>query len=229
MTGHEAKRVYRVAVLEPLSLMRFGVKMVVDANDSLIWVGYGQSVTSTAEICRTDRPDALLIGSWTDPQWKLCQMFNGMFRDLAVIAIFGLSARNPKSLALARTHGARGLLSVEAEPSRLISAITTVVDHGYYVDPTLGIPTVATGPGSGGEDRPLSMREYEVLQLIAEGRTAEHIASRLGIAPDTVRTHVGHILRKMGARDRAHAVAKAFEMHLLGSAPRDLPCPAMLC
>jgi ATP/maltotriose-dependent transcriptional regulator MalT len=61
----------------------------------------------------------------------------------------------------------------------------------------------------------LSRRELEVLGLIADGRTADAIGHQLGIASTTVRTHTMHILRKLNARDRAHAVACGFNLQLL--------------
>lgn len=55
----------------------------------------------------------------------------------------------------------------------------------------------------------LSERECEVLEQIARGHSIEDISSDLFLSPHTVRTHIKNILRKMGARTRAHAVAMA--------------------
>ena len=63
--------------------------------------------------------------------------------------------------------------------------------------------------------RALSAREREVVRLVAQGRTGPEIADELGIAHDTVRTHVRHAMDKLGARSRAHLVAKAFGEQLL--------------
>ena len=62
---------------------------------------------------------------------------------------------------------------------------------------------------------PLSRREAEILALIANGHTTREIACRLYIEPVTVKTHVGNILRKLGAHDRAHAVAVALRAGVL--------------
>ena len=63
--------------------------------------------------------------------------------------------------------------------------------------------------------RALSAREREIVRLVAEGQTGPEIADELGIAHDTVRTHVRHAMDKLGARSRAHLVAKAFGEQLL--------------
>lgn len=64
----------------------------------------------------------------------------------------------------------------------------------------------------------LSRRQREVLGLIADGLSLGEIAEHLAISPATARTHAGHALRKLGARNRAHAVALAAESGLLAAA-----------
>lgn len=61
----------------------------------------------------------------------------------------------------------------------------------------------------------VSQREVEILALIKEGRTTQHIADSLGLSPFTVKNHVQNILRKLGARTRSHAVAQAINQGLL--------------
>lgn len=86
---------------------------------------------------------------------------------------------------------------------------------GRYINATLEVSVIPMAQKSELRGKPLSEREFEVLQLIADGRTAEQIGRRLGITADTVRTHVHRLLRKLDARDRAHAVALSFQMSLL--------------
>jgi DNA-binding NarL/FixJ family response regulator len=62
--------------------------------------------------------------------------------------------------------------------------------------------------------RPLSPRELAVLASVAEGLTNPEIAAQLGIATDTVKTHVARVLEKLGAKDRTHAVTMALRMGL---------------
>jgi LuxR family maltose regulon positive regulatory protein len=64
---------------------------------------------------------------------------------------------------------------------------------------------------------PLSEREIEVLQLIAEGLTNQEVASRLYLAPSTVKVHTRNIYGKLGAHHRADAVAKARAFGILSS------------
>jgi DNA-binding NarL/FixJ family response regulator len=72
--------------------------------------------------------------------------------------------------------------------------------------------------------RRLTKREYEVLELMAEGLQHDEIGKRLFISPKTVATHVEHILRKLGARGRAQAIAIAYHHRILHLGP----APAVL-
>ena len=69
-------------------------------------------------------------------------------------------------------------------------------------------------PDDRGDGKALSGREREVIGLVALGQTGPEIADELGIAHDTVRTHVRHAMDKLGARSRAHLVAKAMAAEL---------------
>jgi len=81
-----------------------------------------------------------------------------------------------------------------------------------------------TNPEASRLARRLTKREHEVLTLMSEGLQHQEIARRLFISPKTVGTHVEHILRKLGARGRAQAIAIAYHHHIL----RPGPTPAVL-
>ncbi|WP_064750480.1 helix-turn-helix transcriptional regulator [Solirubrobacter soli] len=76
-------------------------------------------------------------------------------------------------------------------------------------------PRFRRAPDSRDGPRVLSAREREVVRLVAQGQTGPEIADELGIAHDTVRTHVRNAMDKLGARSRAHLVAKAYGEELL--------------
>jgi DNA-binding NarL/FixJ family response regulator len=81
--------------------------------------------------------------------------------------------------------------------------------------PVLTAPT--DKPARGQARQPLSRREYQVLQLIADGLENQAIATILFVSVETIRTHVKSILRKLASRDRTHAVAIAFRAGVLTS------------
>jgi DNA-binding CsgD family transcriptional regulator len=81
-----------------------------------------------------------------------------------------------------------------------------------WPDDELGVVSDTRRPST---PTPLSAREHEVLTLIADGRSLPEVAERLTISPATVRTHAANIYRKLGARNRPHAVALALGLGLI--------------
>jgi DNA-binding NarL/FixJ family response regulator len=182
----------------------------------MVCAGEGDEVADVLRLCEAGALDVLLIYSESDPGWKLCLMITSFFPKLTVVALLGTNAENPVAGSWALLHGARGLVGISAEAERLGVVIRGAVEFGHYVDPALEVSLTPAPPQPGKlAGRPLSAREFEVLQLIADGRTADQIGQRLGITTDSARTHIGQILRKLRARDRAHAVAISFENALL--------------
>lgn len=215
LVGDGCARPLRIALVESLPLLRHGVQTVVSAHPALEWVDAVSSTRDAVGLCESARPDVVLLTSASDPGWNRCHLLTRMFKDLAVVALLGREARTPDSIAMARINGARALVPLDADPERLVQAIAAGVTVGHHIDPALAVfATSVEGVRTAG-GRSLSRREFEVLQLIAEGRTAVQIALRLQITAETARTHVSHILRKLDARDRAHAVARAYELSFL--------------
>ncbi|MEV6494101.1 response regulator transcription factor, partial [Actinoplanes sp. NPDC051633] len=114
--------------------------------------------------------------------------------------------------------GARGYLTKDAGGERIHEALRQVVDDHAVIDPAVqrhlvdaiaGEPTPRPGLPAG-----LTPREAEVLSLMAGGLSNAEIASRLTVSEATVKSHVNHLFAKIGARDRAQAVAYAFRHDL---------------
>jgi DNA-binding NarL/FixJ family response regulator len=100
--------------------------------------------------------------------------------------------------------GAKGYILKEAPHQTLLRAIEKVVAGEGYVDPAL-MPAFLPGKG---EDM-LTTREREILQLLADGMSNADVAAKLFISQETVKSHVRHILTKLEADTRTHAVAIA--------------------
>jgi two-component system, NarL family, nitrate/nitrite response regulator NarL len=112
--------------------------------------------------------------------------------------------------------GAQGVLLRERIDDRIGSAVRAVADGLLVVDAALA-ETVLRPPAVGVADlvEPLTARELQVLQLVAEGLTNRRIGARLGISEHTAKFHVNAILGKLGARSRGEAVAQAARLGLL--------------
>jgi DNA-binding NarL/FixJ family response regulator len=213
--GSGLTRPLRIALVESLPLLRHGVQTVVSAHPALEWVDAVSTTRDTIELCESAHPDVVLVTSSSDPGWNRCQLLTRLFRNLTVVALLGRDARTADSIAMARINGARALVPLDADPDRLVQAITAGATVGHHIDSALTVFATSVEGARTAGGKTLSRREFEVLQLIAEGRTAVQIALRLQITAETARTHVSHILRKLDARDRAHAVARAYELSFL--------------
>jgi DNA-binding NarL/FixJ family response regulator len=105
--------------------------------------------------------------------------------------------------------GARGYVLKAGATDELIEAIRRVADGLTYVDPRLD--RILLSPRATERVPTLSPREREIMHLMAEGLTAEAIATQLVVSVETVRTHVRNVIRKLQARNRVHAIAIALE------------------
>lgn len=108
--------------------------------------------------------------------------------------------------------GARGYVMKGSPPEDLIRAIRTVNLGKAFVDPSLSPALLMT---QGVVDAPLSEREREILQLLAEGLHTEEIAERIGLSAETVKSDTKRAITKLEADGRVHAVAIALRQALI--------------
>jgi DNA-binding NarL/FixJ family response regulator len=118
---------------------------------------------------------------------------------------------NDADLIGAIRAGARGYFLKNAETEELYAALRKAAAGQAVLDPALTDRlfrhVAQTSPL--GEAAPLSFRETEILQLIATGCTNREIALRLSVSENTIKTHVAHILEKLGTTNRTEAAALA--------------------
>jgi DNA-binding NarL/FixJ family response regulator len=107
--------------------------------------------------------------------------------------------------------GARGYILKEAPHQTLLRAIEKVAAGEGYVDPAL-MPSFLNGKD---RDEMLTAREREILQLLADGMSNADVAGKLFISQETVKSHVRHILAKLEANTRTHAVATALRTAII--------------
>jgi len=122
---------------------------------------------------------------------------------LGVVALGGPLERHAAREAL--DAGATAYVSRRSAADSLRSAIEAASDQQPFVDPA------ATSRSRG----MLTRRQRQVLQLFADGLTTEQAAQHLGLSEETVRTHAKAVISRIGARDRAHAVAMAMRCSLI--------------
>ena len=138
----------------------------------------------------------------------VCRDVTRRMRDLAVLI---LSMHDDEEfVARALENGASGYLVKEADNDQLVEAIETVARGEVYLAPGIS-KNVLHRLGRGGEDpyERLTIRERQVLQLIAEGKTNREVAGALALAVKTVDTHRTRLMRKLNIHDQTTLVKYA--------------------
>jgi DNA-binding NarL/FixJ family response regulator len=122
----------------------------------------------------------------------------------------GIVAHGPEAQHHAATEaikaGATAYVVKSSSVEELNRAVDAAVDAERFVDPAAGRPRRGSA---------ITRRQREILQLYADGQSTARVAKRLGLSAETVRTHTKAILARLGARDRAHAVAIALRSSLI--------------
>ncbi|TCP57300.1 LuxR family two component transcriptional regulator [Tamaricihabitans halophyticus] len=211
-----------VVLVDPLPLYREGVSALLQRAPGMRLLGHASTHHAALQLCDRARPDIVVLDSTLDPRCHLAHLLTSNDPALVLVALVGEANRNTRYLANAISAGIHGAIPRSVDPLQLIEAIRRAHSDRRYLDPSLAalatrgrghIPT--QGGQAGKPQQPLSRREYQVLQLIADGLENQAIAKILYVSVETVRTHVKSILRKLGARDRTHAVATAFRTGVL--------------
>ena len=212
----------RVLLVDDQPLLRLGFRLVLDAEDDLEVVGEADDGQAALTQAAALRPDVILMDV------RMPRM-NGIDATAALLAaepdakVLILTTFDLDEYAFAALRaGAAGFLLKDARPAELVDAIRTVARGDAVVAPRVTrrmlelfadrLPstgaTVADDPRVGS----LTAREREVLEAVAEGLSNAEIAGRLYLSEATVKTHVAHVLDKLGVRDRVQAVVLAYQL-----------------
>ncbi len=164
-----------------------------------------------------NKPYDVLVLDLSMPHMDGLETINKIKTEFPKLAILVLST-NPEEFFGMRTLklGASGYLSKECAPEELVSAVRLVKDGQIYLSQRLAqlLAKSYTGQlqGPGGID--LSDREYQVMTMIAKGKSVKQIAVELSLSAKTVSAHRTHILRKLHLENNAQIVSLAFQNKL---------------
>src|SRR3954447_22471906 len=156
------------------------------------------------------RPDAVIVelGTGRAATLNACRDLRRRYPQIAIVAV--ATAEDPAVVNEALAAGVRGYLLINTSPTLLGWAVLAARAGRTVVDPQIrrveGGTAVPTGKPFVPEV-PLPRRESDVLDELIQGQSNRQIGRNLFISEDTVKSHVKAILRKLGARDRAHAVS----------------------
>jgi two-component system, NarL family, nitrate/nitrite response regulator NarL len=206
----------RVLVADPHPVYRHGLMRAIDADPALQLVEACAEGTVAMQRIGEIRPDVAVIAIPL-PGVDGIALAARLWQSKANTRILMLSASvDPALVYAALQAGVTGYLSKETEDDLVCAAIATVARGGSVLGPELHTAIAEQIRSHSSEPRTLSLREHEILALVADGHTAGEIAQRLFLGTSTVRTHLQHIYAKLGTKDRSSAVATGIRQGLIG-------------
>jgi DNA-binding NarL/FixJ family response regulator len=198
----------RVVLVDDHQMMRDGLRALLEREPDVQVVGEAGDGRQALKLVQKLAPDAVImdIGMTEMNGIEATRELLAQQPDCRVVVLSTYADSRYVLGALA--SGARAyVLKIDAH-DELVRALHTVIQGGRYLSPAITDLVVEAGvQGSpAGEDlarRLLTVREIEVLQLVAEGRTSGEIAQRLHVSTRTVETHRRHLMEKLGLRSVA--------------------------
>ena len=201
----------RVLIADDHAVVRQGLRTFLDLQADIDVVGEAADGEEAVAAAAEHAPDVILL-DLVMPELDGIGALRRL-REVApasrviVLTSFGEDER----LFAALRAGATGYLLKDVEPAELVRGIRTAYAGQSPLSPAVAarvVEELASG-GSAGRADELTPRELEVLCLIARGRSNKRIALELGVAEKTVKTHVSHVLAKLGLSDRTQAALYA--------------------
>ena len=200
-----------VLVVDDHAVVREGLRTFLELQDGIEVVGEAADGEAAVREAERLRPDVILI-DLVMPRLDGVGAMRELRRRLPATRVIVLTSfADDERLLGAIRAGAAGYLLKNAEPQEVVRAVRAANAGQALLDPTVAarvVESIADRDSVTGADT-LTPREREVLALIARGRSNKLIARELGIAEKTVKTHVGHVLAKLGVTDRTQAAVIA--------------------
>ncbi|QUH00217.1 response regulator transcription factor [Saccharopolyspora erythraea] len=202
-----------VLLVDDEPLIRTGLRAVIDAEDDLRVVGDAADGAEVLPLVRRLRPDVVLMDvrmPAVDGIRATTAVLDAVADPPAIIVI--TTFEHDDHVYDALRAGATGFLLKRSRPEEIVQAIRIAAQGESLLFPAAIRRLVAwQAPGARRPAPALTEREAEVLRLMAKGLSNTEIAAELFIGIQTVKTHVGNVLAKLGARDRTQAVVFAYE------------------
>ncbi|HLS64303.1 MAG TPA: response regulator transcription factor [Ruania sp.] len=213
-----------VLIADDQPLLRQSLSIIVDGAPDLVTAGQADTGSEAVARTRETKPDVVLMdirmpgGDGIDATHRITRDPTLSGSRVLVLSMFELD----EYVYSALRAGASGFLLKDTQPDQLLDAIRRT-----HAGDSLFAPSILTRlvehyvrrPAVPPARRPdvLTERETEVLTLVGRGLSNTEIASALIISVKTVKTHIGNLLAKLHARDRAHLVIAAYEAGLVAA------------
>jgi len=224
LDDRETGEVIRVLIADDQALVRAGFRMILEAEEDLEVVGEASDGGEALDEVRRLRPDVVLMDVRM-PDLDGIEATRRLMADaeaatkVVMLTTFDMDEYVYEALQA----GASGFLLKDVPPEQLVDGIRAVASGDALLAPSITkrvIEEFVRRPPEAARTLPpevedLTERELEVLKQVARGLSNAEIAQELFVSETTVKTHVAHVFRKLGVRDRVQAVVFAYESGLV--------------
>lgn len=210
----------RLIIVEDHMLTRIGLKTAFEMSSSLEVIGEAEYAETGIELVKSLTPEVVIMDLGLPNMngidaTRLIKEFNS---DIKVLIL--TSHDNKDQVLGAVAAGADAYCMKDINPSRLINIIENIANGGIWLDPAVAkivlgrVNTDNVDPNKNIDNKkservPLTDREIEILQLLADGMNNIEIAQELSLSQHTVKAHICNVLQKLSVDDRTQAIVRA--------------------
>ena len=199
-----------VMIVDDHFVVRSGLVASLELEDDITVVAEAERGEEAPALLASAKPEVILMDLQL-PGWNGIETTERLLEldPAARILVFSTFARDDE-IQSSLDAGALGFLQKTASRDDLIAALRRVATGERYLAPEIAtrLAGLKLGPA-------ITLREREILSLIAKGRANKEIAAALGIAEDTVKRHISNVLQKLDVSDRAQATAEAIRRGII--------------
>lgn len=206
----------RVLIADDHELVRYALRSLLEDEPDIAVVAEAGDASDALASCQAVTPDVVVLDlRMPGGGVEACRSIHDSCPTVRVLVL--TSFDDDEEVFGVLDAGACGYLLKDTRPERVVNAIRAVFDGQSVFDAAIADRLIAgrPAPNALGDGEPLSQREMEVLELMAQGLSNKEIGRALWIGETTVKTHVSHILRKLNQSDRTQAVLAAVKSGLV--------------
>lgn len=200
----------KVMIVDDHFVVRSGLVASLELEDDITVVAEAERGEEAPALLASAQPEVILMDLQL-PGWNGIETTERLLEldPAARVLVFSTFARDDE-IQSSLDAGALGFLQKTASRDDLIAALRRVAAGERYLAPEIAtrLAGLKLGPA-------ITLREREILSLIAKGRANKEIAAALGIAEDTVKRHISNVLQKLDVSDRAQATAEAIRRGII--------------
>jgi DNA-binding NarL/FixJ family response regulator len=195
----------KVLIADDHAVVRRGLTQILSETSDIIVGGAAATAQEVRDFVRRERWDVVLLDI-NVPGGRGLELLSEIKKEKPELPVLILTMYSEEEYAVrAIRAGASGFLTKESSPEKLVDAIRKVAGGGRWVSPELAetLASLVAGEARGAPHERLSDREFEVMKMLAAGKTVSQVAQELSLSVKTVSTHRTRILKKMGMKTNA--------------------------